>query len=164
MKRVLRGSGVVVSGIVGLVLSLAVLHPDICGSLRAAEPVQEMSERTGTPADTRANRLRNPFSPPVSSTRRAGAAEKELFFDGSNASIARLPGIKVTGLLAYGGKIKISAFVEGLGPVVLQENDQVVLHGARGSNTTAYFVIKKLRRDSMTIILDDGSTITGKYY
>ena len=107
---------------------------------------------------------RNPFAPPRGPSGGANAQPRDYYFDGLSFSTARLPGIRVSGLMSYGGRVKVCADVEGLGPVVLGEGDRLVLPAARDAKTSAYLVVQKISKDSMTIVLDDGSVIQGKYY
>ncbi len=92
----------------------------------------------------------------------------ELRFDGrrkpNHASYDRLPLIKVTGLMQVGGKRAVSANIQNKGVCILRENDNVVIDGNAKSNLTKWLTIKKIHLNGMTIVLDDGIEITGKFY
>jgi len=95
--------------------------------------------------------------------------EEEVRFDGSanhisNASLERLPLIKVTGVMQVKGRRAVCAKIQDKGFSVLHENDRIVLDGSADSRLSRWLVIKKIHRSGMTIILDDGREITGKFY
>ncbi len=91
----------------------------------------------------------------------------ELHFDGRNkpdhASFARLPNIKVTGLMQVDGRRAVSAIIQNKGSVILFEGDNVVIDGAR-ANLTKWLTIKKIHINQLTVVLDDGKEIKGKFY
>lgn len=93
----------------------------------------------------------------------------EIYFNGgvgSTASFARLPIIKVTGMMQLGGRSAVTATINN-GYYVLYENDRLVLNntgkGGR-SDMTKWLFIKKIHSNGMTIILDDGKEVSGKFY
>jgi hypothetical protein len=47
---------------------------------------------------------------------------------------------------------------------VLHENDRVVLEGNTNTKLSKWLVIKQIHRNGMTVVLDDGLEITGKFY
>ncbi len=93
---------------------------------------------------------------------------EDFRFDGRNkpnlASYARLPLIKVTGLIQVGGKRAVSANIQNKGVCILYENDNVVIEANAKTNLSKSVTIKKIHLNGMTVILDDGNEITGKFY
>ncbi len=93
---------------------------------------------------------------------------EEFRFDGRNkpnlASYARLPNIKVTGLMQVGGRRAVSANIQNKGVCILYENDNVVIEANAKTNLSKSLTIKKIHLNGMTVILDDGNEITGKFY
>ncbi len=93
---------------------------------------------------------------------------QELRFDGNSkpnhASYARLPLIKVTGLIQVGGKRGVSAIIQNKGSCILYESDNVVIDGSGKTNLTKSLTIKKIHLNGMTVVLDDGIEIRGKFY
>ncbi len=92
----------------------------------------------------------------------------EFRFDGRNkpthASYARLPLIKVTGFMQVGGRRAVSANIQNKGVCILYENDNVVIEANNKTNLSKWLVIKKIHLNGMTVVLDDGIEITGKFY
>jgi hypothetical protein len=125
--------------------------------------------------------FRNPFGPismqrtdpkPVAVKEVEPKEPESVVFDGSRISIregdlGRLPAIKVTGLMEMGGRMAASATIEKLGSRVLRVNDKILLGDAiqgGGEETTKWIVIKRIGVDGMTVVLDDNTEITGKYF
>jgi len=101
---------------------------------------------------------------------RAGESRmREVRFDGSGqhitgASMERLPRIKVTGLMQVGSRRAVCARIQDKKTSVLHENDRIVLDGTGNTKLSKWLVIKRIDRNGMTVILDDGLEITGKFY
>ncbi|MFI3270995.1 MAG: hypothetical protein R3Y11_02675 [Pseudomonadota bacterium] len=94
---------------------------------------------------------------------------EDLYFNGqspkaNSADFARLPSIKVTGMMQIGGRSAVTATIQGKGSCVLYENDRLVLDTSKSGNLTKWLFIKKIRPNGMTLILDDGKEISGKFY
>lgn len=96
-------------------------------------------------------------------------ATKDLYFNGqspanSSASYARLPMIKVTGMMQIGGRSAVTAIIQNKGSCVLYENDRLILNAGQGGNLTKWLLVKKIHSNGMTLMLDDGKEISGKFY
>ncbi len=93
---------------------------------------------------------------------------EDFRFDGRNkpnhASYARLPTIKVTGLMQVNGRRAVSANIQNKGVCILYENDNVVIEANAKTNLSKSLTIKKIHLNGMTVVLDDGNEITGKFY
>ncbi len=93
---------------------------------------------------------------------------EDFRFDGRNkpnhASYERLPNIKVTGLMQVGGRRAVSANIQNKGVCILYENDNVVIEANAKTNLSKSLMIKKIHLNGMTVVLDDGNEITGKFY
>ena len=134
------------------------------------------------PATMMDPRPRNPFATPVAASltmaKPNGTEKKEIVFDGSDLDPMMLdmqsvdwdhvPRIKVTGLMEVDGKIAVCAEVGGMGMTVLRENERILIcNGGRtqGSvNESPWFLVKKINKRNMTIQLDDGTVIQGKFF
>lgn len=113
--------------------------------------------------------LRNPFSAP---DRRSGMVREssgagkfgfeDLNFDGVRWSY--LPRIRVTGVISVGRSNVASAYVEGLGSMVLREGDRVILPASSDGSRSAWFVVHLIEQERMTIGLDDGTAVTGRLF
>lgn len=105
-----------------------------------------------------------------SDTAQVTEQNKDLYFNGqspaaSSAAYARLPMIKVTGMLQIGGRSAVTAIIQNKGSCVLYENDRLVLNtGKANINLTKWIFVKKIHANGMTLILDDGKEISGKFY
>ena len=134
------------------------------------------------PATMMDPRPRNPFAAPVTASLTIvepnGTEKKEIVFDGSSLDPMMLdmqsvdwdhvPRIKVTGLMEVDGKIAVCAEVGGMGMTVLRENERIlVCNGGRKQgpvNESPWFLVKKINKRNMTIQLDDGTVIQGKFF
>ena len=126
-------------------------------------------------------RPRNPFAAPVVQKIRTGKKEstdkKEIVFDGSTLDIMvsnmqsvrwdHVPRIRVTGLMEVDGEIAVCADVAGIGMTVLRTNERILI-GRGGTNhkpgESPWFLVKEINRRNMTIQLDDGTLIQGKFF
>jgi hypothetical protein len=161
-----------------------VLEQVPAASAEVLSPVQEYLEVFDSLPD---RRLRNPFEQTKMPTvvKRRPAPEPRVpvepvrpnkrqvvVFDGSKkdpqeGDVDRLPSIKVTGLVEVGGRMAASAVIENLGSRILRENDKILLgetSAGAGGDTTKWILIKRIDKYGMTIVLDDNTEITGKYF
>ena len=122
--------------------------------------------------------VRNPFAEAV--PRRDGSeqqgAVEEIVFDGSTRQLPTamgslrgrtLPRVKVRGIMEVGGKVIACAEVENVGTVVLRANERVLLinqgTGARSADASSWFLVRAIDKSGMTIELDDGTLVQGKF-
>jgi hypothetical protein len=77
-----------------------------------------------------------------------------------------LPGIRVRGIMEVEGRIAACAEVESIGMVVLQANERILLSGRKSSNKDAgnWFLVRVIEKTGMTIELDDGTLVQGKFF
>lgn len=127
-------------------------------------------------------RPRNPFAAPVAGKSRNVEVDvpdkKEIVFDGSSLDPAMLdmrsvrwdhvPRIRVTGFMEVNGEITVCAEVADMGMTVLRANERVLI-GHSGQKQTdgdesSWFLVKQINRRNMTIQLDDGTVIQGKFF
>ena len=97
----------------------------------------------------------------------APTTPKEVVFDGhapmEGSGYERMPRIKVTGVLQVRGRMAVSGLVEEEA-IVLHPGDTFVLDNTPGSEDRAkHFTVVAINADGMTIVLDDGQTIRGKF-
>ena len=122
--------------------------------------------------------VRNPFAeaiPRRNGTEQPGTVE-EIVFDGSPRQLPAamgslrgrtLPRVKVRGIMEVGGKVIACAEVENVGTVVLRANERVLLinqgTGARSADASSWFLVRAIDKTGMTIELDDGTLVQGKF-
>ncbi|NOQ51106.1 MAG: hypothetical protein GQ578_02645 [Desulfuromonadaceae bacterium] len=122
--------------------------------------------------------MRNPFSRPV--VRRDvrvenpnKATNKDIVFDGSQCDFPMnmaslrgrsLPRIKVTGVMMVDEKVAAVANVGDVGTIILRANERVLLaNSAMGQKEASWFLVKAIKQDGMTIQLDDGTLVHGRF-
>lgn len=94
---------------------------------------------------------------------------QEVVFNGSMAplpgtSFERLPLIRVAGLIKVDGTYAAYAIIEQKGRYVLRKNDRIVINEKSGnSKISQWIMIKDINQSGMTIVLDDGNVISGKF-
>ena len=120
---------------------------------------------------------RNPFAVPVSQPVLTPEPDREIVFDGSLQDLPvrmksirweTVPRIRVNGVVEVNGRIQVSADVQDIGMTILRENERVLLMERAGrsspSDEASWFMVKRITRNAMTIQLDDGTLIQGKFY
>ena len=123
--------------------------------------------------------VRNPFAEAVprrDGIQQPGEAEK-IVFDGTARQLTvtmgslrrrTLPKIKVRGIMEVAGKVVACAEVGNIGTVVLRANERVLLgnqgNGPRPEDVSAWFLVRVIDRSGMTIELDDGTLVQGRFF
>lgn len=122
--------------------------------------------------------VRNPFAEAI--PRRGGNVQpdavEEIVFDGSSRQIPTamgslrgrtLPRVKVRGIMEVAGKVVACAEVADVGTVVLRANERVLLanQGQTGNHeTSSWFLVRTIDKSGMTIELDDGTLVQGRFF
>ncbi len=125
------------------------------------------SSRSSTPS---VSERRNPFASP-----NQGGASRGLLPEGvvvfgqnpnDNVEWGDIPHIQVTGFMSARGKQVACAYVGGLGNTILQEGDRVIIPNVPGGKEkkTDWFMVKQIGENSMTILLADGSMVSGRLF
>lgn len=118
------------------------------------------------PSVTPGPERRNPFSPPKN--KEPVEEEKELVFGDPGSGWDRLrgkniPQIRVKGVMLVNNKIAACAEVANKGVAILRENERILFSGAGGEASTGFRVIR-LSKNGMTIQLDDGTLVSGRFF
>jgi len=147
----------------------------------------DATEATAPPADAQVitatvptgAAVRNPFSEAV--PRRDGMPQpgegEKIVFDGTPRQLPltmgslrgrTLPKITVHGIMEVAGKVIACAEVENIGTVVLRANERVLLakqgKGPRPEEVSAWFLVRDIDKSGMTIELDDGTLVQGRFF
>ena len=160
----------------------------LAGSLITAPLyAEEDSSDAGQPAEVQTSVAagttpRNPFAAPVprgepSAGDESGKKNREVVFDGSDILLPEnmrsvewqhVPRIKVTGLIEVNGSVAACAEVSNMGMMVLRPEERVIIRcggpAKRDSREAPWFIVKSITRRNMTIELDDGTIIQGKFF
>jgi len=141
-------------------------------------PAEAAAQEGAAETDSGGIQRRNPFAVPVTQPSLPEEPEtREIVFDGSHQELPLqmrsirwevVPRIKVSGVMEANGRIQVCAEVEHLGMTILRENERVLLMEKAGrgqpSEASTWFLVKRITRNAMTIQLDDGTVIQGKFY
>ncbi len=122
---------------------------------------------------------RNPFAEavPRREADQQPAPGEVIVFDGSARQLPAtmgslrgrtLPKVKVRGIMQVAGKVVACAEVENAGTVILRANERVLLanrgNGARSEEDSAWFLVRVIDKSGMTIELDDGTLVQGRFF
>ncbi len=123
--------------------------------------------RSSTPV---VSERRNPFASPNQGGASRGVLPEGVVVFGQNPNDnvewGDIPHIQVTGFMSARGKQVACAYVGGLGNTILQEGDRVIIPNVPGGKEkkTDWFMVKQIGENSMTILLADGSMVSGRLF
>jgi hypothetical protein len=165
--------------VAGLLTAAVLLTPVPRHAAAEADPAEEPPVDTGVPvavATQPGYTVRNPFAEPV--LHQKGMPHdpaQDIVFDGSVRQLPSsmgslrgrtLPRIRVRGIMEVEGRIAACAEVEDIGTVVLQANERILLSGRKPGRENAgrWFLVRVIEKTGMTIELDDGTLVQGKFF
>jgi hypothetical protein len=132
----------------------------VCGAF-AQSAAEKRPEKTQTTQ-------RNPFAAPARGVDTdgpgAGFSADDINLD--NVRWEYVPPVRFTGIMSAGGKMVATAIVEGGKSTVVKEGDLIILPNKTGKAAvqSAWIRVLSIRNSGITIKLDDGSVVAGRFF
>ena len=85
----------------------------------------------------------------------------------SEDDLSGLPAIRLKGMIELKGRSAACVNIEGIGAVILKERDKIILTGNAGSseeNSVSWFIVRNISNSGMSLELNNGSIVMGKFY